>query len=73
MSREIDGFAETMTSLITTFGELSSKSGEIIAALESLRSQSDMVKTDYNEILSMTEKLYVTMHNLSAQSADKTV
>jgi hypothetical protein len=31
-----------------------------------------MVKTDYDEILSMTEKLREAMHNLSALSADKT-
>jgi iron only hydrogenase large subunit-like protein/uncharacterized coiled-coil DUF342 family protein len=72
MSREIDGFAETMTGLITTFTELSSQSGEITTALDSLKSQSDTVKTSYGEILSMTEKLNATMHNLASLSQDKT-
>jgi hypothetical protein len=61
-----------MIGLITTFSELSSQSGEITSALDSLRNQSDMVKTDYNEILSMTEKLSAATRNLSALSADKT-
>jgi methyl-accepting chemotaxis protein len=71
MSREIDSFAETMTSLITTFSEMWSQSGEITSAMDSLRSQSNTVKTDYNDILSMTEKLSSAMHNLS-ELADKT-
>jgi len=73
MSKEIDDFAKTLTDLINTFSELSAQSSGIIAALDSLRSQSEMVKTDYDEILSMTEKLYSTMHDLSAQSANKTI
>ncbi|MCL1959289.1 MAG: methyl-accepting chemotaxis protein [Spirochaetes bacterium] len=72
MSKEIGGFAETMTGLITTFSELSAQSGEIIASLDSLRSQSDMVKNTYNEILSMIEKLNVAMNDLSGLSEDKT-
>jgi methyl-accepting chemotaxis protein len=52
MSKEIDDFAETMTELITTFGELSAYSGEIISVMDSLKSQSDMVKIGYGEILS---------------------
>jgi len=72
MSKEIDSFAETMTNLINTFNELSAQSGEITVALDSLRSQSDMVKTDYNEILSMTENLSSAMKNLSDLSAGRT-
>jgi predicted nucleic acid-binding Zn-ribbon protein len=72
MSKEINSFAETMSGLINTFSELSAHSGEITAALDSLRSQSDMVKTDYAEILSMTEKLREAMYNLSTLSSGKT-
>jgi iron only hydrogenase large subunit-like protein len=71
MSREIDDFAGTMTSLITSFSQLSEQSSEITTALDSLRNQSDMVKTDYKEILSMTEKLESTMQNLSNLSANR--
>jgi len=72
MSKEIDSFAETMTDLINSFNELSAQSGEITVALGSLRDQSDMVKTDYNEILSMTEKLSSAMHALAELSAGRT-
>jgi len=72
MSKEIDDFAQTMTNLINTFDELSAQSNEITVALGSLRSQSDMVKTDYNEILTMTEKLSSAMQELSQLSAGKT-
>jgi methyl-accepting chemotaxis protein len=71
MSKEINSFAETMTSLISTFNDLSAQSGEITAALDSLRSQSDTVKTDYGEILSKTEKLRAAMRDLSSISADR--
>jgi iron only hydrogenase large subunit-like protein len=72
MSREIGGFAKTMTGLITTFSELWSQSGEITGALDSLRDQSDMVKSDYGEILSMTEKLSAAMRNLATLSTSQT-
>jgi len=71
MSKEISSFAETMSGLINTFSELSSKSGEITVALDSLHSQSDMVKTDYAEILSMTEKLHTAMLDLNMLSKKK--
>jgi methyl-accepting chemotaxis protein len=71
MSKEINSFAETMTRLIATFNDLSAQSGEITAALDSLRSQSDTVKTDYGEILSKTEKLRSAMRDLSSISADR--
>jgi ABC-type transporter Mla subunit MlaD len=68
MSREIDGFAETMNSLIDTFNELSAESSEIIAALDSLREQSSSVKTGYAQMLTMTDKLQEAMHELSSLS-----
>jgi len=71
MSKEISSFAETMSSLINTFGELSAESSEITSALDSLHSQSDMVKTDYAEILTMTEKLSKAMFELNMLSKKK--
>jgi hypothetical protein len=68
MSKEIGSFAETMSGLINTFGELSAQSGEITAALDNLQSQSETVKTDYAEILSMTEKLRTAMYDLTMLS-----
>jgi iron only hydrogenase large subunit-like protein/uncharacterized coiled-coil DUF342 family protein len=66
MSREIKGFAETMTGLITTFNELSAESSEIIAALESLKNQSASVKSVYAEIMTMTDSLHDAMVELGA-------
>jgi CheY-like chemotaxis protein len=71
MSKEIGSFAETMSGLINTFGELSSGSSEVTAALGSLQNQSDMVKTDYSEILSMTENLHAAMIDLNMLSKKK--
>jgi CheY-like chemotaxis protein/iron only hydrogenase large subunit-like protein/uncharacterized protein YoxC len=71
MSEEINSFAETMSGLINTFGELSAQSGEVTAALDSLNSQSGMVKTSYTEILSMTEKLHAAMFDLNRLSKKK--
>jgi CheY-like chemotaxis protein/iron only hydrogenase large subunit-like protein/uncharacterized protein YoxC len=71
MSKEISSFAKTMSDLINTFGELSAQSGEITAALDNLQNQSEMVKTDYAEILSMTEKLRVAMLDLTMMSKKK--
>jgi len=71
MSKEIADFAETMTNLINTFDELSAQSNEITVALSGLRNQSDLVKTDYNEILSMTEKLSSAMQILTKLVANK--
>jgi len=62
-----------MSGLINTFSELSAESGEITAALDSLNSQSNMVKTDYTEILSMTEKLGEAMRDLTMLSEKATV
>jgi CheY-like chemotaxis protein/iron only hydrogenase large subunit-like protein len=71
MSKEISSFAETMTGIINTFAELSAQSGEITNALDNLQSQSEMVKTDYADILTMTEKLHTAMHDLTMLSKKK--
>jgi iron only hydrogenase large subunit-like protein/archaellum component FlaC len=64
MSKEINDFAKTMTSLINTFNELSAESNEITIALDSLKTQSEEVKSVYAKMLSMTEKLGKSMHEL---------
>jgi uncharacterized protein YoxC len=71
MSKEINSFAETMTSLINTLSELSAGSDEITAALKSLRNQSAVMKTSYAEILSKTDQLHKTMFDLTKLSEQK--
>jgi len=71
MSKEINSFAETMSGIINTFSELSAQSGEITNALDELQSQSEMVKSDYADILTMTEKLHTAMVNLTMLSKKK--
>jgi iron only hydrogenase large subunit-like protein/uncharacterized protein YoxC len=71
MSKEINGFAQTVNELINTLNELSAESGEISHALEELKNQSSVVKTGYAEILSMTDKLTDSMIELTALSKNK--
>ena len=71
MSREINDFAQTMTSLINTFNGLSAESSDIIVALESLKIQSDEVKKVYGKMLLMTDKLRASMHELAALATSK--
>jgi len=71
MAKEISSFAETISGLINTFSELSAHSGEITNALDNLQSQSETVKTDYVEILSMTDKLSTAMSDLTMLSKKK--
>jgi methyl-accepting chemotaxis protein len=68
MSKEISGFAKTMSVFITTFNELSAKSGNITASLVSLKEQSSAVKTSYAQMIEMTEKLAKAMRDLSELS-----
>ena len=65
MSKEISGFAETMSSFITTFNELSAKSVNITDSLVSLKEQSSVVKTSYAQMFEMIEKLAEAMRELS--------
>jgi methyl-accepting chemotaxis protein len=71
MSKEINGFAETMNSLINTFNELSAHSSEITASLDRLQNQSAVVKTGYAEILSMTDNLNDAMSEMTALLRNK--
>jgi methyl-accepting chemotaxis protein len=64
MSKEINGFAVTMSELINTFGELSAGSSEITATLSTLKELTASIKTDYTEVLSTTDKLRDSMENL---------
>jgi archaellum component FlaC len=68
MSKEINGFAETMSSFINTFRELSAQNVDITASLVSLKEQSSAVKTSYAQMFEMTEKLASAMRDLSALS-----
>jgi methyl-accepting chemotaxis protein len=71
MSKEIGGFAQTITTLINTFDELSSESIGITSSLESLKEQSTRVKTGYGEMLALTDRLLSTMSELSSLAKDK--
>jgi iron only hydrogenase large subunit-like protein/uncharacterized protein YoxC len=68
MSKEINGFAETMTNLIKTLSELSMGSDEITTALRNLRNQSNVMKTNYAEIQSKTNQLHTAMISLTKLS-----
>jgi methyl-accepting chemotaxis protein/iron only hydrogenase large subunit-like protein len=70
MSKEISSFADTMNTLINTFNELSAESGEITNSLCDLRDYSNAVKADYEKMISMTNQLRDSMHELAA-IADK--
>ncbi|MDR2922450.1 MAG: methyl-accepting chemotaxis protein [Treponema sp.] len=72
MSKEINGFAETMTNLINTLSQLSAGSDEITAALKNLRSQSTAMKASYAEILSKTDQLHKAMFDLTKLSEEQT-
>jgi methyl-accepting chemotaxis protein len=65
MSKEISGFAETMSVFMNTFNELSAKSGNITASLVSLKEQSSAVKTSYAQMIEMTDKLAKALKDLS--------
>jgi iron only hydrogenase large subunit-like protein/uncharacterized protein YoxC len=71
MSREINSFAETMTSLIHTLSELSAGSDEITNALRDLRNQSEVMKNNYAEILSKTDQLHKAMFELTNLSSSR--
>ncbi|MDR0497440.1 MAG: methyl-accepting chemotaxis protein [Treponema sp.] len=70
MSGEINGFVGTMTELIDTLSELSSESSGVTNSLDNLKDTSSAVKTDYVEMLSLTDKLRYDINFLSAMSAD---
>jgi methyl-accepting chemotaxis protein len=71
MSKAINGFAKTINNLINTFNELSSESNEITVSLESLKSQSSMVKSGYGKMLLKTDKLLESMIELTLLTKKK--
>jgi len=73
MSKEINSFADIMNNLINTFNELSAESGEITNALNTLCEISKTVKVDYDKMLSMTNQLRDSMHELASIADRKTV
>ena len=70
MSGEIKGIAGTMTELIDTLGKLSSESSGITVSLDNMRENSTTVKTDYEQMLALTDKLRYDINFLAAMSAD---
>ncbi|MCL2193447.1 MAG: methyl-accepting chemotaxis protein [Treponema sp.] len=70
MSGEVNGFAGTMTELIDTLNELSTKSSRITNSLNNLKDHSATVKVDYTEMLSLIDKLRYDINFLAAMSAD---
>jgi methyl-accepting chemotaxis protein len=70
MSKEINNFASAMTELIDTFTGLSSKSTNITDSLDVLKEHSSTVKTDYVEMLTLTDKIRYDINFLAAMSAD---
>jgi PAS domain S-box-containing protein len=68
ISKATNGFAETVADLINTLSSLAAESNDVIAALNKRRLQSGIVKTGYNEILTMTDKLFTTMAELTSLS-----
>jgi methyl-accepting chemotaxis protein/Pyruvate/2-oxoacid:ferredoxin oxidoreductase delta subunit len=70
MALEINNFALTMSELIDTLSELSAQSSGITGSLDTLKEHSDSVKTDYSELLKLTEKIREDINFLAAMSAD---
>ena len=70
MSGEINSFASTMTELIDTLGALSTESTGITNSLKVLQEHSTTVRTDYSEMLSLTDKLRYDINFLAAMSSD---
>ena len=72
MSTEINDIAGTMTELIDTLSGLSLKSSGITTSLEDLKDHSSAVKTDYGNMLSLTDKIRYDINFLAAMSTDIT-
>ncbi|MDR3173128.1 MAG: methyl-accepting chemotaxis protein [Treponema sp.] len=66
MAEEINSFAQTMTELIGSLGELSIGSREIITALVLLREHAESIKTSYHEMMDKTHDLEESMRKISA-------
>ena len=70
MADEINSFATVMSELIDTLSELSAKSSDITVSLDTLKEHSSSVKTDYAQMLSLTDKIRYDINFLAAMSSD---
>jgi iron only hydrogenase large subunit-like protein/uncharacterized coiled-coil DUF342 family protein len=61
MAEEINGFANTMTELINSLGELSIGSREIITALIQLRQHAEAITDGYHDMMDKTQELEKSM------------
>jgi uncharacterized coiled-coil DUF342 family protein len=59
-----------MSELIDTLSELSAKSSDITGSLSTLKEHSASVKSDYAEMLKLTDKIRYDINFLAAMSAD---
>jgi methyl-accepting chemotaxis protein len=65
MAEEINGFANTMTELINSLGELSLGSQEITTALVLLRENAEAIKTGYHDMMHKTRNLEDSMQMIT--------
>jgi iron only hydrogenase large subunit-like protein/predicted nucleic acid-binding Zn-ribbon protein len=65
MAEEINGFANTMTELINSLGELSIGSREITSALVELREHAEAIKTGYRDMMIKTHDLEASMQKIA--------
>jgi uncharacterized coiled-coil DUF342 family protein len=65
MAEEINGFANTMTELINSLGELSVGSREITTALVLLRENAEAIKTGYHDMMAQTRDLEKSMQMIT--------
>jgi iron only hydrogenase large subunit-like protein/uncharacterized coiled-coil DUF342 family protein len=71
MTKEINGFANTMTELINSLGELSIGSREITAALVQLREHAEAIKTGYHDMMSKTRALEESMELIATMKEEE--
>jgi methyl-accepting chemotaxis protein len=65
MAEEINSFANTMTELINSLGELSIGSREITTALVQLREHAESIKDGYHNMMSKTRDLESSMQSIT--------
>ncbi|MDR1024759.1 MAG: methyl-accepting chemotaxis protein [Treponema sp.] len=65
MAEEINSFANTMTELINSLGELSIGSREITTALVQLREHAEAIKTGYRDMMGRTRDLEDSMQRIT--------
>jgi methyl-accepting chemotaxis protein len=68
MAGEINGFANTMTELINSLGELSIGSREITTALVQLREHAEAIKAGYHDMMSKTQELEESMKLIASMN-----